>query len=52
MANIRLKPWANPFEKNRNFFKIFALLVFYSLERRFLALEYRKIHFPGLEGLK
>ena len=33
-------------------FQIFELLVFYSLERRYFVLEYRKTHFAGLYYLK
>ena len=36
---------------NGNFFT-FSTLCFYSLERCFLVLEYRKTHFPGLYCLK
>ena len=40
------KPWVNPFGK------IFWTFSFYSLKRRYLALEYRKRHFPVLYCLK
>ena len=45
------KLWVNPFGK-MSIFRVFELLVFYSLERRFFVLEYRKRHFPGLYFLK
>ena len=32
-------------------FGLFELFVFYSLERLFFVLEYRKTHFPGLYSL-
>ena len=48
MAIFGQKPWVNPFTK----MSIFELCCFYSLERRFLVLEYRKRHFPGLYCLK
>ena len=40
-----------PFRKNVNF-SSFWTFCFYSLERRFFVLEYRKIHFSGLNFLK
>ena len=40
-----------PLWKNVNF-STFSTSCFYSLERRFFALEYRKRHFPGLYCLK
>ena len=45
------KPWANPFKKNFNF-STFWTSSFYSLDRRFFVLEYRKSHFPGQYCLK
>ena len=45
------KTWVNPFKKNVNFLT-FRTSCFYSLERRFSVLEYRKRHFPGLYCLK
>ena len=44
-------PWVNPLWKNVNF-SIFWTFCFYSLERRFFVLEYRKRHFPCLYCLK
>ena len=44
MAIFEPKPWVNPFWKNVNFFT-FWTFCFYSLKRRFFALEYRKRHF-------
>ena len=41
------KPWVNAFGK-MSIFRLFELLVFYSVERRFFVLESRKGHFPGL----
>ena len=41
------KPWVNPFWKIVNF-STFSASCFYSLEWRFLALEYRQRLFPGL----
>ena len=52
------KPWVNAFGKMSTFRLIELLVfiaekgVFYSLERRFLVLEYRKIPFPGLYCLR
>ena len=51
MAIFGPKPWVNPFGK-MSIFRLFELLVFISLERSFFALEYHKIHFPGLYCLK
>ena len=45
------KPWVNPLWKNGHF-STFWTCCFYSLERRFFLLEYRKRHFPGLNYLK
>ena len=50
MAMFGLKAWVNPFGK-MSIYRFFELLVFYSLERRFFVLEYRKRHFPGLNSL-
>ena len=41
------KPWIDPLWKKINF-STFWTTYFYSLERCFLVLEYRKRHFPGL----
>ena len=41
----------NPFGK-MSIFRLFGLLVFYRLERRFPVLEYHKRHFPDLYCLK
>ena len=51
MAIFGQKPWVNPFG-NMSIFRLFELRVFYSLERRFFVLEYRKRHFPVLYCLK
>ena len=51
MAIFGLKPWVNPVEKNANIWT-FGTSCFYSVERRFLALDYRKRLFPGLYRLK
>ena len=40
-----------PLEKSQ-FFPLFELAVFFSLERRFFVVQYRKTHFPGLYCLK
>ena len=50
MAIFEPKPWVNPFGK-MYIFVVFNIL-FYSLERQFFVLEYRKRHFPGLYRLK
>ena len=42
---------SQPLGKNVNF-STFGTFFFYSLERRFFVLEYRKRHFPGLYCLK
>ena len=34
------------------FFPLFELAFFFSLERRFFVVQYRKTHFPGLYCLK
>ena len=44
MAIFGTKPWVNPFGK-MSIFRPFELFVFYSLEKRFLVLKYRKRHF-------
>ena len=49
MTNFGPKPWTNTFGKNLNFSTF--LTSFYSIERRFFALEYHKTHFPGLDCL-
>ena len=55
MAIFGPKPWVNPFGKmswkNVNFSTLWTSC-FYSLERRFFVLEYRKGYFPGLYCLK
>ena len=45
------QPSVNPFEKI-SIFRLFELLLFIALKRRFFDLEYRKRHFPGLYCLK
>ena len=45
------KPCINPFVK-MSIFRLFLTSCFYSLERRFFVLEYRKRHFPCLYCLK
>ena len=47
MAILGPKPWVNPFGK-MSIFSIFWTSLFYSLERRFIVVEYHKKHFPGL----
>ena len=51
MAIFGPKPWVNPVGKI-SIFRLFWTSCFYSLERRFFVLEYRKRHFPGLYYLK
>ena len=51
MANFGRKPWTNPFGK-LSILRLFELLFFYSLERRFYVVESHKTHFPGLYCLK
>ena len=46
-VHFRTKTMGEPRWKNVNF-STFSTLCFYSLERCFLVLEYRKRHFPGL----
>ena len=41
MATFGPKPWVNPFGK-MSIFRLFSTCCFYSLERRFLSLEYHK----------
>ena len=50
MAIFGPKPWVNPFG-NISISRLFKLF-FYSLERRFVVLEYCKTHFPCLYCLK
>ena len=50
MAIFGPKAWVNPFGK-MSIFRLFELF-FYSVERCFLVLEYRKTHFPCLHCLK
>ena len=45
------KPLVNPFEK-MSIFRLFEPFCFYSLERRFFVVEYRKRHIPGVYCLK
>ena len=45
------KPWLNPLLK-MSIIRLFKLLVYYSLERRFFVLEYHERDFPGLYCLK
>ena len=47
MAIFGPKLWVNPSGK-MSVFRLFLTCSFYSLERRFLSLEYHKRHFPGL----
>ena len=51
MAIFGPKPWVNPFGKMA-IFQLFESSCFYSLERRFIVLEYSKRHFSGLCWLK
>ena len=51
MAIFGLKPWVNLFRK-MSIFRLFELLLFYTLERYVFVIEYRKRHFPGLYCLK
>ena len=51
MAIFEPKPWVNPCGKI-SILSAFSTSGFYSLERRFFALEYRNRHFPGLYCLK
>ena len=51
MAIFGPKPWVNPFEK-MSIFRPVGTCCFYSLERRFFVLEYRKRHFRGFYCLK
>ena len=51
MAIFWPKPWVNPFGKI-SIFRLFEVLFFYGLERRFCVVEYFKTHFPGLYCLK
>ena len=51
MAIFGLKPWVNSFG-NISIFRLSERVVFFSLERRFLVLEYRQAHFSGLYCLK
>ena len=50
MVNFGQKPWTNPLAKNFNF-STSSTSCFYSLERLFVVLGYRKTHFPGLYSL-
>ena len=51
MAIFGPKPWVKPFGKT-SILKQSLTSCFYSLERRFFGLEYRKRHFPNLNYLK
>ena len=51
MVNFGPKPWTNSFGKI-SVFRFFQVLVLYSIERRFFALEYQKIHIPGIDCLQ
>ena len=51
MAIFRRKPWVIPFGKKFNF-SAFWTSGFYTLERRFFVLEYRKRHFSCRYWLK
>ena len=45
------KPWVNLFAK-MSIFRLFKICCFYSLQRRFLPLQYPKRQFPSLHCLK
>ena len=45
------KPWVNPFVKMSIFFT-FRTCCFYSVEKSFVIVTYRKRHFPGLYCIK
>ena len=51
MAICGPKAWVNPFGK-MSIFRLLEPFSFYTLERRFFLLEYRKRHFRGLYCLK
>ena len=51
MAMFGPKPWVNPFGKML-IFRLFELLVFFSLERRSFVLQYRKKYFPSFYCLQ
>ena len=51
MAIFRLKPCVNPFGK-MSMFRLFKVVVFYSLEKRFFVPDYRKRLFSGLNCIK
>ena len=51
MAIFGPKPWLTPFEKCQ-FFDFLNIASFYSLERRFSVVEFRKGYVPGLYWLK
>ena len=51
MAILAPKPWVNPFGK-MSIFGLFELVVFFSLEKSFFVLEYRKTHCVRLYWLK
>ena len=51
MAIFDPKPWVNPLGKSQCF-DFLNFQFFYSIEKRFLPLEYRKTYFPALYCLK
>ena len=51
MAIFGPKPLVNPFGKI-SIIRLFEYNFFYSLERSFFVVKYRKRHFPGLYCLK
>ena len=51
MAIFGPTPWVNLFLKI-SIFRLFQLLIFFSLENRVFVLEYHKIHFPTLYCLQ
>ena len=51
MVFFRPKPWVNPFGKMSNS-RLFVLLFFFCLEKRFSFLEYHKRESSGLHCLK
>ena len=51
MAIFEPKPWVNPFEK-MSIFRLFELVLFSFLGKRFFVPEYHKRNFPGLFCLK
>ena len=51
MAIFGPKPWVNRFRK-MSILRLFQTSCFYSLQRHFFLLQYRKTNFPGLYCLK